>query len=428
MVTEKNILIPVKDLVIFILLIELILVPLVPFVLKIILILFLLFLLLIISPKISSKFIDSIKPLFLILLIAIVMGSLTFFSRPYDFLRDGYYFFQPILLIFLGYCALTQGIRFYSMLKLIVFSSIILTTYFYIDFFLSLFLGQGISFESRYVFGLNSDFAIIGLLIVYSSHHARLNIFDSLTKGVLISIFLFLIFISFSRTNILISLLIILYPYILKLISFKMQLITVGLLVAIPVFFGSVLNFAIPEEGATNFISKLMNSYSEIIVRDYRESDAIAPDANLINLYWRSQEAFLGLSKYLEGNTFQLIFGQGLGSYASAAGIFENKFQQIPFFHNGFITIILKSGAIGLFLFFLFLYVLGNLFNKNLIQYANNSEKTFISLAGSALIFIIIIKTFFIMGFYTPESPVLLLTLIGVLIKKSLDFQLSAQT
>ena len=183
-----------------------------------------------------------------------------------------------------------------------------------------------------------------------------------------------------------------------------------------PVFFGSFLNVAIPEEGASNFISKVLNSYGEIIVRDYRETDLISPDANLINLYWRSQEAFLGLAKYLEGSRLELVFGQGLGSFASAVGIFENKFQVIPFFHNGFITILLKSGPVGILLFFQFLY----LFVKNALSYVavRKDEEDFIKIIAPSIVFITILKTFFIMGFYTPESPVLLLTLIGMVIKK----------
>ena len=173
------------------------------------------------------------------------------------------------------------------------------------------------------------------------------------------------------------------------------QLFLVSVLIIIPVFFGSFLNVAIPEEGASNFLSKVLNSYSEVIVRDYRDSDALAPDANLINLYWRSQEAFLGLAKYAEGGSYELIFGQGLGSYASAAGIFENKFQQIPFFHNGFITILLKSGPFGVLLFFQFLY----LFVRNTLsnELSNKSEEDFIKIIAPSIVFITILKTFFIM-------------------------------
>ena len=43
-----------------------------------------------------------------------------------------------------------------------------------------------------------------------------------------------------------------------------------------------------------------MNSYSEILVRDYTEVDASLTDtktAGLVNIYWRSQEAFLGIQK-----------------------------------------------------------------------------------------------------------------------------------
>lgn len=415
----KSLLIPIRDIITLFLLIELTIVPLVPFFIKILLIGFILLLLLVLSPKVSLFFLQSIRPLIYILIVAILMGFQSFLSEPYNYIRDGYYFFQPILLIFLGYSALSRGISFNFLLRLMVFSSIFLTFYFYIDFILSLFLGQGLSFESRYIFGLNSDFAIIGFLITYASYQANFKLFQPLSMTIILTTLFFLIMISFSRTNILITLVIIIYPYISKLINFKTQLFLVSVLIIIPVFFGSFLNVAIPEEGASNFLSKVLNSYSEIIVRDYRDSDALAPDANLINLYWRSQEAFLGLAKYTEGSTYELIFGQGLGSYASAAGIFENKFQQIPFFHNGFITILLKSGPLGVLLFFQFLY----LFVRNTLsnELNNKSEEDFIRIIAPSIVFITILKTFFIMGFYTPESPVLLLTLIGIVLKKCSD-------
>jgi len=412
----SRLLIPIKNVIAFILIVELTIVPLVPFLIKILLICIFLLILLPLRPRVSYFFINSIKPLIYILVIAIFLGIQGFFSNPYSFLRDGYYFFQPILLIFLGYVAMSRGLSFKFLLRLVVLSSIFLTFFFYIDFILSLFLGRGLSLDSRYEYGLNSDFAIIGLLVTYSAYYSGLRLFSPMTQKLILITLLALILISFSRTNILISLVIFLYPFVSKIINFKTQLSLVFILIIVPVFFGSFLNIAIPEEGASNFISKVLNSYGEIIVRDYRETDAIAPDANLINLYWRSQEAFLGLAKYLEGSRLELVFGQGLGSFASAVGIFENKFQVIPFFHNGFITILLKSGPVGILLFFQFLY----LFVKNALSYVavRKDEEDFIKIIAPSIVFITILKTFFIMGFYTPESPVLLLTLIGMVIKK----------
>lgn len=419
--SAKQLFIPLKDIIIFILFVELTIVPIVPFFLKLILIVFFIILLLIISPKIPTSFFSATRPLIYILILSSLMGLPIFFSDTFGFLRDGYYFFQPILLIFLGYIALSKGLNFVFLMRLIVLSSLFLTFYFYIDFFISLFLGQGISFESRYVFGLNSDFAIVGLLICYVSTQSKLRVFSLQTEVLFTFLFLILIIFSFSRTNILIAFLIMIYPYILKLISFRKQLLIVFFVIIIPVFFGSFINMAIPEQAATNFISKVMNSYSEIIVRDYRDLDAIAPDANVINLYWRSQEAFLGLAKYLEGTPVQLFFGHGFGSYATAEGIFENKFQEIPFFHNGFITIVLKSGPLGILLFFQFLYIFVKSTSKLNASVTNLNK--FLHIISPAIVFVTIIKTFFIMGFYTPESPVLLLTLIGIIIKQSIDSQ-----
>lgn len=406
-----------KHVIAFILLIEFTIVPLVPFAVKLILISIFLIILLAFSTKLSRIFINSIKPLLYILVISTLLGMEAFFIDTYGFLRDGYYFFQPILLIFLGYSALSRGLSFIFLLRMLVLSSLFLTFFFYIEFILNLFYGGGLSLESRYTYGLNSDFAIIGLLVTYASYCSKLRIFSPVTAWVVIVAFLFLISVSFSRTNILISLLIILYPFISKIANIKTQLYLAFGIIAVPVFFGAFLNVAIPEEGATNFISKVLNSYSEVIVRDYREADSISPDANLINLYWRSQEAFLGLEKYLEGSKLELIFGQGLGSYASAAGIFEDKLQVIPFFHNGFITILLKAGPVGIFLFFQFLY----LFNKNALssRSVKESEGDFLKIAAPSIVLATLLKTFFIMGFYTAESPVLLLTLIGMIIKKS---------
>lgn len=419
--SAKQLFIPIKDIIIFILLMELAIVPIVPFFLKLILIVFFIILLLVINPKIPTSFFRTTRPLIYILIISVLMGLPIFFSDTSSFLRDGYYFFQPILLIFLGYIALSKGLNFVFLMRLIVLSSLFLTLYFYFDFFLSIFTGQGISFESRYVFGLNSDFAIVGLLICYVSIQSKLRVFSLQTEVLITFLLLILVIFSFSRTNILIAFLIMIYPYVLKLISFRKQMLIVFCVIIIPIFFGSFLNIAVPEEAASNFISKVMNSYSEIIVRDYRDLDAIAPDANVINLYWRSQEAFLGLAKYLEGTPLQLLLGQGLGSYATAEGIFESKFQEIPFFHNGFITIVLKSGPLGILLFFQFLYIFAKSTTKLSSQVTSLNK--FLLIISPAIVFVTIIKTFFIMGFYTPESPVLLLTLIGIIIKQSTDSQ-----
>ena len=161
---------------------------------------------------------------------------------------------------------------------------------------------------------------------------------------------------------------------------------------------------------ATNFLEKVSNSASEILVRNY-------DTAQDINIYWRAQEAFLGLSKYLEGNNFQLIFGQGFGSYASASGIFNDKLQVIPFFHNGFITILLKSGVVGLLMFFAFLFSLVKL-SFNSLKTDNKKSSYYYMLIIQGVVIILIFQTLFVMGIYTPDVSIMLMVLIGAIIKE----------
>jgi len=399
---------------------QLLIVPLVPYRIKFLILSLSMFWILL-SMKVIKKYIfNFIWPLLAILCIGAISGLENFIKDPYLYSRGFYYFLQPLLLIFIGFMAVgkSSGLGFKMILRLIIYSALALTILSYANFLIDLIFGLNFSLETRYEYGLNSDFAVLGIMLVYISRFTNYRIFKKTTEISLTIIFFVFILISLSRTNILIMLLILAYPYMARMISFNKQLFIVTAIIFSLVFLGSLFQIALPENYADNFSSKIMNSYAEVLVRDNVANDDMDyNDYASVNLYWRSQEAFLGLSLFLEGSFTQLFFGQGYGTYADGSIYFDDKFQQIPIFHNGFITIVLKSGFIGILLYIYFFFLFAKL-STTINRYNNWSEFLFIKLAIPCLIYMSLFKTFFIMGFYTPQAPVLLLVLFGVLIKK----------
>lgn len=399
---------------------QLLIVPLVPYTIKFLILSLSMFWILLLMKTIKKYIFNFIWPLLAILCIGAISGLENFLKDPYLYLRGFYYFFQPLLLIFIGFMAVgkTSGLGFKMILRLIIYSALALTILSYANFLIDLIFGLNFSLETRYEYGLNSDFAVLGIMLVYISRFTNYRIFKNVTEISLIIIFFIFILISLSRTNILIMLLILVFPYMARVISFNKQLFTVTAIIFSFVFLGSLFQIALPENYADDFSSKLMNSYAEVLVRDNVANDDMNNnDLASVNLYWRSQEAFLGLSLFLEGSFIQFFFGQGYGTYADGSIYFDDKLQQIPIFHNGFITIVLKSGFIGLLLYIYFLYLFSKL-SLTVSHYENRPEFSFIKFAVPCIIYISLIKTFFIMGFYTPHAPVLLLISFGVFMQK----------
>ena len=71
-------------------------------------------------------------------------------------------------------------------------------------------------------------------------------------------------------------------------------------------------------------------------------------------------------------------------------------------------------------LFFQFIFYLLTQANKSKIS-DTKKELVFIRSLVGVFAFIILIKTFFIMGIYTPEAPVVLLIIIGALVRHLSD-------
>jgi len=330
----------------------------------------------------------------------------------YMFFKDIYYFIQPILIILLGYYLASTGINAKKLFKLIVYGALVVTLYIYTSMFINVLKGGEIGLAQRYEYNLESGIALIGFMVVYISKISDFQLFKLRHEAGLLVFFLLACIMSFSRVDIAIFLAIILTPVLVKVLGIRVQLILISMVIFILTFFGSMIQVDTPDEEPSNFKEKVINSYSEIVVRDL---DLAGYPKWIINNYWRAQEAYLGVSKYLEGSDYQLIFGQGMGSFVSGNEYFNEKFKKIPFFHNGYVTIILKTGWIGFLLFFLFIYSISR-FNY-IKSPSKDVEVIFFKFLSIVVIYSIVLKTWVVMGIYSSQPTYYILFLIGILFK-----------
>ncbi len=365
------------------------------------------------KPFINRKVVLFVSPLAGILLVGTIMGLGSLFNEnSYMFLKDVYYFSQPILIILLGCYVASAKINTKNLFKLIIYGALIGTFYNLFSMLVGLIQGDDLNLSLRYQYGLKGGLPLFGFIVVYASKVSNFRLFKLRHENTLLVFFFLATAVSFSRVDILILFIIILIPVLVRILGARMQLLLVSTIIVILSFFGSVISVQIPEYEATNFMEKVVNSYSEAIVRDV---DIGVKGPSNVNNYWRAQEAFLGVSKYLEGNNYQLIFGQGMGSFTSGDMFFDNKYKVIPFFHNGYVTILLKTGVIGLLLFFSFIYsILRVIWVKSASKVAETKFYEFLSIS---VVYSIVLKTWFVMGLYTPIPIYLVLLLTGILIQ-----------
>ena len=111
----------------------------------------------------------------------------------------------------------------------------------------------------------------------------------------------------------------------------------------------------LPEYDVRNvtFLGKVSNSLNELSF--VRENDETEITAN-----WRGFEAFRAYTQWKDGSLGQMIFGQGFGTmvdigfYYPLFGDNAPPIRFLPILHNGYAMILVKYGAFGLVMFFVF--------------------------------------------------------------------------
>lgn len=367
-------------------------------------------------PEFSKVVFSKLIYLLLIIFVGLISGIVHLIDRDlYLFSRDILYFTQATLFILLGVYlySLKQDIK--VIFILIIITSSFISLYNLFDLVMNPSLIFQLGLQTRYEYTFSNATAMLAFIILFYAKTLQYNVLSYRIDLMLMCLSLISVALSFSRTFYLILFITLILPYIRKnKIVVSMYGASV-LLVLFVVFGGGLIDVPISEIKQVDFQAKLMNSLNEMTVREYYTLAEI-------NQHWRGYEAYLGLSQYQSGNLLEIIFGQGFGAVTyTPFWIFRGeKLDLLPFFHNGYITIILKTGLVGLLCFFLFLYTLLKSSLKT-INFAKTPQEKISGLLLQAAVFIIFFQTFVVHGIFKTTTPVLLLVLIGALLSFTLE-------
>jgi len=292
----------------------------------------------------------------LILLIAIVS---TFFNNttPFLFIRDFTYLVKPILGLFVGY----QLCRFSSKLglKVMVYTGLAIAI-----MHLLMILFAVIEFRTLSVNllrehgGYFSDYEIYILIILIFYKNLKLEISKN-QRLLLIVIIGLSSFLYLARTNLIQF--IILYVGLKGYLTFNKRSLKVILLVLVAVIVGyTAIVYINPKregKGIQAFLYKI-----KIAPQEAFKTKIDKDDWKDFNDNYRSFENIITVKQVSANGNRSIIFGEGLGSTLNLGRkIWTNDHeyvQYIPIVHNGYMTVFLKSGLLGVSLLLIFLIVL----------------------------------------------------------------------
>lgn len=288
-----------------------------------------------------------------LLAVFLIASFSTLTISPYLFsawntIKDATFFIAPVLLLVSGMAFMKNEIELMSAFKAAIYTLTVSSIILYSNFL----FGGGIasaSLETRYTYGLNSGASTMALLLIIALYPTRTSLLRNTDCALILLMNLFLILLSLSRADIaiMVSSLIFIYSgskWIRILVIFGVLLLTIAPLMQI-----TSLDEMRVALGGTGFLQKLVGSFDEFRVWNYFEMSDI-------NENWRGYEAYLGIQEVEAVGGIARAIGVGFGSFV--VGPFEDKLQIIPFTHNGFVTIYMKAGLLGLLAFTFFVFKL----------------------------------------------------------------------
>ena len=138
-----------------------------------------------------------------------------------------------------------------------------------------------------------------------------------------------------------------------------------------------------------------------------------------INTFWRGYESFKGMHAYLTGSFLSIIVGKGFGYLLDLEFVQlldDSKMRYIPFLHNGYVYILLKTGLIGLFSYLLFFK---RLYSNSNIQITKINKINDFNICNDFLRVMVIqllIVTFVISGIFNKEILPAFMIILGSMI------------
>jgi hypothetical protein len=280
-----------------------------------------------------------------ILSIAFVVSFFQEDIMAYEFVRDITYLLKPILGLFIGY----QLCKDYTKNPLLIFINtgiIIAIIHLFLVVHSFLFLHTRTMHDLRLNAGYFSDFEVYAVLFII--FHKQLGIIIS-RKKVLFGLVILAIstFFYLARTNFIQF--VILFMALKGYFVLNKRSITIVSSIVLFVLVGyAAIYYYNPSrngKGMEVFLYKIKNSPIEPF-----KTRVIKDNFKDFNDNYRSYENIYTIRQIKAGGTAKVLFGEGLGSSVDLkkkVWLQTSMMRFIPFLHNGFMTVLLKSGLLG---------------------------------------------------------------------------------
>ncbi|WP_396194519.1 hypothetical protein [Flavobacterium sp.] len=341
--------------------------------------------------KLSLEILKHLACYISIFLIA-VFSSFWYDHEAYFIIRDITYISKPIIGLLLGY-QLAKKLNAKTLKVVVIIGLLIACYHIYIILYSVLFYSVSNINELRYFAGFFSDFEVYTLILLV--FHDKFELHYPRKKLILYIILIgFSTFMYLARTNFI--------QFLILLIAMKgfLKINVKSITVLASIVLLSIIGYATilyinPKrngEGLEAFLYKIkvapIEPFKTKIKRD---------DWKDFNDNYRSYENIMTVRQMTNDGYKSLIFGQGLGSQIDLKqklmlGDMELRF--ISILHNGFMTVLLKSGLIGVILLIISIYLIF-IKKKSQIPLVNNLNLLMI---GSGVYMIVSYWVF--MGYY----------------------------
>ncbi|MBP4137267.1 hypothetical protein [Flavobacterium geliluteum] len=294
---------------------------------------------------------------FLAILLVAIFSTLFSKTTAFLFIRDFTYLVKPILGLLVGY----QLCRFSSKLalKVLVYTGLVISLLHLVMLFFTIIEFRTISVNLlRQHGGYFSDYEIYVLIILIFYKNLNVEISHK-QRTILILVIGLSSFLYLARTN--------LIQFIILYVGLKGYLIysQKSLKVILSVLFFIILGYTAivylkPKregKGIQAFLYKIKIAPEEAFKTRINKEDWKDFNDN-----YRSFENIIAVKQVSSKGTRAVLFGEGLGSTLNLGRKVwtnDNEYvQYIPIVHNGYMTLFLKSGLLGVLLLLVFLVIL----------------------------------------------------------------------
>lgn len=323
-----------------------------------------------------------------------LIGIVRSFFYDYDLyviLRDLSYFLKPIVGLMIGYqCFRSKENNFFTT---IIYCALIIAII-HLIILANAFVIHHIRYvwQIRHYGGYISDFETFAVIILL--FHKKFDLpFSNNKRRILLLIIGTSLLLYLARTNLIQFFLIAFGLFGLYQLN-KKKLIALGVLIALGGFGYKIVYDLNPSRTATgfeNFLYKIKNAPREIY-----DPYVINDNTTRFHDNFRSFETKVTVKQMINREDLGIWLGNGFGSTVNYGSLISTtdgyKVRHAPILHNGFTTILLKTGLIGLSVFAISLLYLCYYGKKTSSVYLNNMKlllnSTGIFLFISSLVFL----------------------------------------